>query len=423
MLQDSPSRRDPPTGPDRPFSKTFRALRNRNFRLFFIGQSISNSGNWLTNVALVLLVLRLTSSGFAVGVVSACQYGPILFLSPWGGAVADRVDKRRALLVTQALEMLQSGGLAVLAFLPHPPLAGLYVLAVAGGVVLSLDNPLRRSFVSEMVPESDLANAVVLYSTIVNISRVFGPALAGLLATTLGYGWCFAIDASTYVAVLYCVWVMRSDELHRAPPAPAAKGAIREGVRYILATPTLWISFGMLAAIGTLSYNFNVTLPLFVTRSLHRSEGVFTILYSVFSVGAVVSALIIARRGRVPLSQIIWGAAAMGIALLLLSAAPGIATAMPAAFVVGMASIVYMTSTSAIVQVGTRREMQGRLLALQTVFVAGTGVIGGPICGWLADVAGGRAPLIFGGIVCLLASGVGALASGRTRTADRARMA
>ncbi|HEY2376060.1 MAG TPA: MFS transporter [Gemmatimonadaceae bacterium] len=402
--------------PSTPLRKTFISLRNRNFRLFFIGQSISNTGNWLTNVALVLLVLRLTSSGLAVGGVLACQYGPILFLSPFGGAIADRVDKRRALLATQALEMMQSVGLAVLAFLPHPPLVGLYGLAAAGGMVLSLDNPLRRSFVSEMVPETDLPNAIVLYSTIVNISRVFGPALAGLLAVTLGYGWCFAIDASTYVAVLYCVWVMNPDELHRTPAPPRAKGEVREGIRYILATPMLWISFSMLAAIGTLSYNFNVTLPLFVTRSLHRSEGVFTILYSIFSVGAVVSALIIARRGKVQLSQIVFGAASMGIAMLLLSATRGIATAMPAAFLVGMASILYMTSTTAIVQVGTKRELQGRLLALQTVFVAGTGLIGGPLCGWLADVAGGRAPIVFGGVVCLLAAGFGLVAARRTRS-------
>jgi MFS family permease len=396
--------------------KTFISLRNRNFRLFFIGQSISNTGNWLTNVALVLLVLRISSSGLAVGGVTACQYGPVLFLSPFGGAIADRVDKRRALLVTQALEMMQSVGLAVLAFLPHPPLIGLYALALAGGMVLSLDNPLRRSFVSEMVPAEDLPNAIVLYSTIVNISRVFGPALAGLLAVTLGYGWCFAIDASTYIAVLYCVWIMNPGELHRTPAQPPDKGEVREAIQYILMTPMLWISFGMLAAIGTLSYNFNVTLPLFVTRSLHRSEGVFTILYSIFSVGAVVSALIIARRGKVPLSQIIGGAAAMGIAMLLLSATRGIATAMPAAFLVGMASILYMTSTTAIVQVGTRRELQARLLALQTVFVAGTGLIGGPVCGWLADVAGGRAPIVFGGVVCLLAAGFGIVAARRTKS-------
>jgi MFS family permease len=389
---------------------TFASLKHRNFRLFFIGQTISNTGNWLTNVALTLLVLRITGSGFAVGVSAACQYGPILFLSPWAGAVADRSDKRRALRLTQLLEMAQSIGLAILAFLPHPPLFGLYALALAGGIVLSFDNPLRRSFVTEMVPKEDLPNAVVLYSTIVNVSRVFGPALAGLLATTLGYGWCFAIDAATYVAVLFCVIVMRTSELHREPPRPRAGGEVREGLRYLASVPTLWISFAMLAAVGTLSYNFNVTLPLFVTRSLHSSEGVFTILYSLFSVGAVASALLVANRKLVQLSHIIFGAVAMGVAMLLLAAAPTVGWAVPAAVLVGMGSILYMTSTTAIVQVGSRREMHGRLLALQTVFVAGTGVIGGPICGWLADTLGGRAPIILGGIVCLAAALFGFLA-------------
>jgi MFS family permease len=289
-------------------------------------------------------------------------------------------------------------------------LYGLYALAIAGGIVLSFDNPLRRSFVTEMVPKEYLANAVVLYSTIVNVSRIFGPALAGLLATTLGYGWCFSIDAATYLAVLFCIVLMREDELHRDPKRPRQKGEVREGLRYLASVPTLWISFAMLAAIGTLAYNFNVTLPLFVTGSLHDNEAVFTILYSIFSVGAVASALVVARRKLVEMRHILLGAVAMGIAMLLLAAAPNVWLAIPAAFLVGVGSILYNTSTTAIVQVGSRREMHGRLLALQTVFVAGTGVIGGPICGWMADLFGGRAPIIFGGVVCLAAAAFGSFA-------------
>ena len=160
----------PPGRLSRAVRTTFLSLRNRNFRLFFIGQAISNTGNWLTTVALTLLVLHLTHSGLAVGLVTACQFGPILLLSAWAGAIADRSNKRKLLLVTQSLEMAESIGLAVLAFLPHPPLAGLYALAIVGGTLLSFDNPLRRSFVTEMVPPEDIPNAVVLYSIIVNIS-------------------------------------------------------------------------------------------------------------------------------------------------------------------------------------------------------------------------------------------------------------
>jgi MFS family permease len=390
----------------RALRETFLSLRNRNFKLYFIGQLISNSGNWLTNVALILLVLKITGSGVAVGVLAACQFGPIFFLSAWAGALADRSDKRHLLLLTQNLEMTQSIGLAILAFMPHPPLGGLYALAIGGGILLAFDNPLRRSFVTEMVPAEDIPNAVVLYSIIVNISRIFGPALAGLLIVTLGYGWCFTIDASTYLAVLFCLFIMRPAELHRRPPKPRTKGEVREGLRYVRSMPLLWISLIMLIAIQMLAYNFTVTLPLFVTDALH-STGVFTILYSVFGFGAVVSALIVAHRSLVRMRHIIFGAVALGFAMLILAFVPGVWAAVPAMFLVGMASILYLTATTAIVQVEAKPEMHGRVLSLQTVVLGGSALIGGPVLGWIADTMGGRAPIILGAIVCLIAGTFG----------------
>jgi MFS family permease len=177
--------------------------------------------------------------------------------------------------------------------------------------------------------------------------------------------------------------------------------------------PSLWISFVMLAAIGTLSYNFNVTLPLFVTDGLHSTGTVFTVLYSVLSAGAVVSALIVAHRSLVRMRHIIIGAVALGVTMLLLAAVPGVGAAVPVVFLVGMASILYLTSTTAIVQVEGKAEMHGRVLALQTVLVAGTTPIGGPLLGWLADTLGGRAPLVLGGIVSLIAAAFGFVANRR----------
>jgi MFS family permease len=402
---------------DRALGQTFSSLRHRNFRLFFIGQSISNSGNWLTTVALTLLVLKLAGTGVGIGFVAVCQFGPILLLSAWGGAVADRSDKRRMLLITQSLEMLQSIGLAALAFMARPPLAALYAVATLGGVLLAFDNPLRRSFVTEMVPPDDLANAVVLYSTLVNLSRMFGPALAGLLVVTVGYGWCFAIDAASYVAVLCCLVMMRSADLHRSPSPLHTEGTVRESLRYVRSVPELWISSAMLAAISMLAYNFNVTLPLFVTRSLHAGEGTFTVLYSVLSCGSVVSALAIAHRRLSSMRDVVRGAAAFGVTLLLLAAAPNAAVAIAAAFVVGATSIVYITSTTAIVQVRGRREMHGRVLALQMVFVGGSGAVGGPLLGWIADTAGARALMIIGAVGCLGAAAFGAIAMASERRA------
>ena len=411
MTESTPSSPVSPGRTRRTIKKTFSSLRNRNYRLYFFGQLVSTTGNWLTNVALTLLVLKITGSGFAVGLVAACQYGPILFLSAKAGAIADRGDKRRMLLWTQSPEMAQSAGLAVLAFMPHPSVGGLYALAIIGGIVLSLDNPLRRSFVSEMVPQEDIPNAVVLYSMVFNMSRIIGPAIAGLLVVTVGYGWCFSIDALSYIAVLVSIYMMRPEELHLHPRKPRAKGEVREGLRYMFSQPTLWISFAMLAAIGTLAYNFSVTFPLFATRSLHGTVATFTIIYSVFSFGAVVSGLVVAHRGMVKIKHVILGALALGCAMLLLAASPTVTIALPVVFILGMSSILYMTSSTTIVQVGTRREMQGRLLALQTVLVGGTGLIGGPLSGWLADAYGGRAPLVLGGIVCLVAAGFGFVAA------------
>lgn len=392
---------------------TFLALRNRNFRLYFRGQLVSNTGNWLTNVAITLLVLDITDSGLAVGLLAACQYGPILLLSAWAGAIADRLDKRRLLIVTQSLEMAQSFALSAVAFLPDPSIGALYVLAAFGGTLLAFDNPLRRSFVSEMVPPEDIPNAVVLYSTIVNVSRIFGPALAGLLVVTLGYGWAFAIDGASYLTVLASLAMMRPHELYREPPKPRSRGEVRAGLRYVRSLPHLWITFAMLGAIGTISYNFNVTLPLFVTDALDGTEGEFTILYSVFSVGAVISALIVARRRMVRIDHIVRGAVALGIAMLLLSIVPGVAAGGPAVFLVGMASVLYMTATTSIVQVEAKHEMHGRVLALQTVVLIGTAPIGGPILGWVSDALGARWPLVLGGVVSLLTAGFGAWATHR----------
>lgn len=389
------------------FGSTFLSLRNRNFRLFFIGQLISNTGNWLTNVAIILLVLKITGSGFDVGLLTACQFGPIFFLSAWAGALADRLDKRRLLLVTQSLEMLQSVSLAVVAFMPHPSLIGLYLLATLGGILLAFDNPFRRSFVSEMVPTSDLPNAIVLYSTVVNISRIFGPALAGLLVVTLGFGWAFTIDACSYIAVLIALFIMRPSELHRQPRRPRTKGEIREGFRYIMSIPVLWISFAMLLFIGTLSYNFNVTLPLFVTRTLHSNEGIFTIIYSIFSLGAVVCSLVIAHRRLVGIRHIIIGAFTLGITMILLAFASNIPVAIPISFLIGMATILYMNATTALAQVESKHEMHGRVLSIQSILTMGTTIIGGPFSGWLADNFGSRSPFIVGGVVCLLAAAFG----------------
>ncbi len=406
--------RSTPPAPDPPARRrTLASLHVRNYRLFFVGQSISQVGNWLTLVALTLLILHRTGSGVAVGALAACQFGPILLLSAWAGLIADRSNKRNLLFVTQSLEMLQSFALGALAFVHDAPLPAFYAVALIGGCLLAMDNPVRRSFVNEMVPADDVSNAVSLYSAMNSLSRIVGPALAGVLIVTVGYGWAFTADAVTYAAVLTCLAMMRTDELRRVPRTPRGAGQIRAGLRYIASVPELWVTFVMLLIVGVISYNYTVVLPLFVEKGLGGSDGAYTLVYAAFSAGGFLGALVVARRSDVTTRTVVASATALGVSMLLLSAVPGIAVAVVVALLVGCASVSYMTATTAIAQIRTDQQMIGRVLAVQSVLLIGTTPIGGPILGAIADAVGARTPVIIGGVGALAAATFGLLATRR----------
>ncbi len=401
--------------------RTVSSFRSRNFRLFFIGQTISNTGNWLTTVALILLVLHRTGSGVAVGVLSACQFGPILLLSAWAGVIVDRTDKRSLLYLTQALEMAQSFVLAALAFMHHAPLAAFYVTAAAGGCMLAFDNPVRRTFVNEMVPIEDVPNAVTVYSAMVNIARILGPAIAGLLIVTVGYGWCFTLDAVSYATVITALRMMRPAELRRVAVTPRGAGQVRAGLKYIRGMPDLWITLVMLLIVGTISYNFTVVFPLFVEKGLHRGDGAYTLVYSSFSAGGLVGALVVARRRTVTIRTVAVGAALLGVTMLAFAAVPDVTVAIVGALAVGAASVAYMIATTAIAQIRAEQHMTGRVLAIQTVLIGGTSAIGGPILGAVADAAGARAPVVIGGVAALAAAAFGVVAGRRSEAQPSAR--
>jgi MFS family permease len=381
---------------------TFRALRNRNFRLFFAGQLISQAGTWLTTIALTLLVLQLTHSGVAIGLLTAAQFGPVLLFGAWGGLIADRSDKRRLLIITQTLEMLQSFTLAALAFMSHPPVAAFY-LALAGGIMLAFDNPARRSFVAEMVPASDVQNAVTLNSALMTSSRVIGPALAGVLVVTAGFGWCFLIDGISYLAVIASLFMMRRSELRQPPVVARARGQLRAAVRYIRAVPDLWIPLTMMTIVGTLTFNFAVVIPLFVEHTLHGSNGSFTLLYSVLSIGSVVGALAAAHLKVIDTRHVVWASIGFGAAMFVLAGAPTLPSAFPIALFVGLTSVAFITTSTAIVQVKADPAMRGRVLALQGMVLIGSTPIGGPLLGWICDVYGARAGILLGAAAAVAA--------------------
>lgn len=382
---------------------TFRSLHVRNFRLFFVGQGISQVGNWLALVAQSLLVLQLTNSGVALGLLAAAQFGPVLILGPWAGLIADRSDKRQLLITVQAVAMVQSFALAALAFMGDPPVAAIYAVALIGGVTMAFDNPARRSLVVEMVPEDEIPNAVGLNSALMTSSRVIGPALAGLLISTVGFGWAFFVDGVSYIAVLVALTMMRSDEIRRAPVTERAKGQVRDGLRYVHATHELWVPLVMMAVVGTLSFNFQVVFPLFVTRDLGASSTTFTLLFSVVSFGALIGALVSARRTEVGVRDVALSAVAFGVALAVIAVAPSAPWAFVVGIAVGLASITFLTTSTAIVQLRSDPTMRGRVLALQAMVFLGSTPIGGPIVGLIAEEFGARWSIAVGAV-----AGIGA---------------
>ena len=389
---------------------TFRSFSVRNFRLFFGGQLISQIGNWLTLVTQTLLVLQLTGNGLAVGLLTACQFAPVLFIGAWAGLVADRSDKRRLLMIVQTIAMAQSFALAGLAFMGNPPVAAIFGVALIGGFTIAFDNPARRAFVVEMVPEDHVHNAVSLNSALMTGARVVGPALAGILIHVAGYGWCFTLDGLSYLAVLAGLWMMRTAELRPSPVAERAKGQVREGFRYARRVPELWVPLVMMAVIGTLAFNFQVVMPLLVERTFGGNEATFTLLFSVLSVGSLIGALATARRRTISVGHVVVTATGFGVAMLVFAASPSLAAAFPLGLLLGATSIAFMTASTAIVQVESAPQMRGRVLALQAIVFLGSTPIGGPIVGYICDVFGPRAGLVVGGVAALLAAGWGSLA-------------
>jgi MFS family permease len=386
--------------------ETFTSLRIRNFRLFFYGQLVSQSGSWLTLIAQTLLVLKLThNSGIAVGALTAFQFGPVLLFGAYGGAIADRVDKRRLLLVTQTLAMLQSFALGAVVFTHTASVPVIFALASVQGIITAFDNPSRRAFVVEMVPADDVNNAVSLNSAVMTGSRVVGPAAAGALVIAAGFGWCFTLDAISYLAVIYGLWRMNPAEIHAAPRRARGKGQIREGLRYIRSKNELFVPLVMMTIIGTLAFNFSVTLPLLVKKTFRGGDGSFTLLFSVLSLGSLVGALYTARRKEVTGRQLVHASAVFGIAMIALSAAPNMASGFLVSVVLGFASVGFMTASTSIVQLHAGPEYRGRVLAIQAMVFLGSTPIGGPIVGAVADLAGPRWAVALGGVSCLVGAG------------------
>jgi MFS family permease len=378
------------------------SLRQRNYRLYFFGQLVSVAGTWMQTVAQSFLVLGLTHSGTQLGLTTAARFVPIFVFGPLGGLFADRMDKQRVLQVTQALSGLLAATFAVLIATHSIQLWMVYVLAVALGGVNVFDTPARQSFISEMVPAKDLANAVTLNSVSINMARIFGAALGGLIAAALGLALCFACNALSFGAVLVSLMLMRKADLFPAERVAKERRQVREGLAYVRSTPELIIPLVMIAVVGTLAWEFPVTLPLLAKNVFHGGAATYGVMASVMGIGAVAGGLISASRPRPRTRALCVAAIGWGIAILAASAAPTLPLELLALLFVGYGSITFNSFAKTTLQLAATPTMRGRVMALWALAWVGSTPIGGPIVGWLGQTAGARWPLLLGGLATLL---------------------
>jgi MFS family permease len=386
------------------FNRTFGSLRNRNFRVFFIAQIVSVTGTWMQSIAQMWLVLHLTGSGIALGITAALQFTPILLFGTWGGLLADRVDKRKLLMVTQSAAGLVALVLAGLTLGGVVQLWMVYVLAFGLGMVNVFDNPGRQSFVSEMVGKDQVINAVGLNSAVFTLARVIGPAIAGVLITAVGTGWCFLYNGLSYFPVVFALLLMHPWELHRGQPTPRARGQIRAGIRYAWNRPELRFPLLVMLVVGTLAFNFSVLMPLMAGFVFHSGASTFGLLMSFMGAGAFVGALVSASRAKPSHRLLAFAGIAFGALLIGAALAPTLPIELLVLLPLGAAMITFQATANSLLQLNSDPAFRGRVMALYVMVFLGSTPVGGPIVGWVAEQFGARSGLGLGGVATFVAS-------------------
>ncbi|NNN03020.1 MAG: MFS transporter [Acidimicrobiaceae bacterium] len=385
---------------------TFASLANPNYRKYVVGQGISLVGTWMQSIAQSWLVLVLTHSATDIGVVVALQTLPTLILGPYAGVIADRVNKRRLMMILQAMMGVQAAVLALVTFAHAATFADVSLLAVVLGVNNAFENPIRQTFVLEMVGPEDLRNAVSLNSTMVNVARALGPAIAGILIATVGEAWCFALNALSFVAVVASLAMMDVSLLHRAAPTPRAKGQLREGLAYVRRTPALAVPLVMMALVGTLAYEFQVTMPVLAERVFHHNSVGFGELTSAMGLGAVVGGLVTAARGSTGTRALQNGAVLFALSMAGAALMPTMIFEDVAFVAVGYASVAFLATANSTLQLAADPQMRGRVMSLWAVAFLGSTPVGGPLVGWITNVTSARWGLGVGALSCALAAGL-----------------
>ncbi len=388
---------------------TFSSLKVPNYRLYFSGQLISLIGTWMQTTAQAWLVLTLTNSPTTLGLVVALQTIPVMLLGPYGGVIADRVDKRRLMVVLQSMMGLQALVLGLLSVFGIVRLWEICVLAVVLGLNNTFEMPARQAFVREMVGKDELRNAITLNSVTANAARAVGPAIAGVLIATAGVGWCFLANAASFVAVVVSLIVMDRAALAPSRPERRARGQLREGLAYAMGTTEIAVPLVMMAVVGTLAYEFQVSLPVLARGTFHGGSEAFGFMTAAMGVGAVVGGLVTAARGRTGLRPMLIACAGFGLAMLLCALSPALPIAYLALLLVGWGSVSFIAIGNSTIQLSSAPNMRGRAIALWQVAFQGTTPIGGPFIGWIIAATGARSGQMVGALSCGIAIAAGAV--------------
>jgi MFS family permease len=386
---------------------TFRSLRVRNYRLYFTAQVISVSGTWMQTVAQAWLVLHLAphrDQGVDLGLVTALQFLPMLLFGTYGGLLADRLNKRVVLYVTQSSAGVLALVLGLLTAVGAVRLWEVFLLATLLGFVNLVDNPTRQSFVLEMVGRDDLPNAVSLNSVLMNSARVIGPAIGGALIAVFGLAVCFEVNAASYLAVIVGLSLMHGHELRPSTPVPRAAGQLREGLRHVWRTPGLRDPLVLVAVVGTLAYNFQVVLALLAKLTFHGGAGVYAMLTSLMGGGAVIGGLVVAGRSRPDIHRLTLVGMGFGLFILGVALSPSLVVAAVVIVPMGMLSIAFIATANATLQLRADPLMRGRVMALYAIAFLGTTPIGSPLVGWISQEASPRVALMMGGLATVVAA-------------------
>lgn len=405
-----------------PLPAALRALQHRDFRVFWLGQLVSLSGNWMQSMAQAWLVLELTNSPFRLGLISTLQFGPFLVLSFVAGVIADRLPKRRLLLATQAILATLASILATLIGTGHVQYWHVALIAACSGITNTFDMPARQSFVVEMVGKADLVNAIALNSAAFNAARVFGPALAGFVIAHWGLGPAFTINAVSFLAVLAALRLVRTEGAPIARPRGSVLEEAAEAVQYALGTPRIRLVLSLLMTVSLLVFNWNTVVPLFARQVLGQGAGGLGVLMAILGAGALTGAVLLAVVGRDrPRATLLIGSAAVASAAALAMAfVRSVPVAGVVLFVLGASGIVFMASCNTTVQLGTPDRLRGRMMSLYTLVFVGMAPIGGFLVGSIAEGLGVPMAFLLGGSLALVVIACLAVWWWRTRPAPRA---